>query len=216
MLDDAWVQEAWTRAAQRKLEQTMLVFDGDLPPLRRRYDATVVEVDNGDCLFDVLARLLCRLADAPAPSTPEATAASMRRVVHAFLDERWTRVAAVSGMRWGEAVTLAHNVAVTVDERDEYGSWGVDLETCRQAWLAERDSHFGGELELGVFVEMAKERGVPLTLRLWRGRGNRSPVATLTTDAGRPTIVADLVHVGGVDTASAHWRFAQSASFTSM
>ena len=135
----------------------------------------------------------CRTRSASASSTCSAarcartpsTSRSARRALHAHIDEHWRAAPSVSpALKWSEIVTLAHNAAISDDERAVYGEWGADADEQRTRGRAERDDLYCGLPEL-IAAECLRGVGVDASLRVWRQVDGKLQVVTrVTSDDG--------------------------------
>ena len=141
----------------------------------------------------------------------------VRALLHAHIDEHWRAAPSVSpALRWSEIVTLAHNAAISDDERAVYGEWGAGRRAAR--WRAERDDLYCGLPELICFAECLRGVGVDASLRVWRQVDGklqvvtRVPEPTAEPPSAAARVVLDLQLTGQLDPASAHYKLLVAGS----
>ena len=179
---------------------------------------------NGDCMPHALGLGVQYLLGRKVCKDPEHVALGqrVRALLHAHIDEHWCAAPSVSpALKWSEIVTLAHNAAISDDERAVYGEWGADADEQRTRWRAERDDLYCGLPELICFAECLRGVGVDASLRVWRQVDGKLQVVTRvpeptaeppSADAPPPRVVLDLQLTGQLDSASAHYKLSSPAA----
>ena len=179
---------------------------------------------NGDCMPHALGLGVQYLLGRKVCKDPEHVALGqrVRALLHAHIDEHWRAAPSVSpALKWSEIVTLAHNAAISDDERAVYGEWGADADEQRTRWRAERDDLYCGLPELICFAECLRGVGVDASLRVWRQVDGKLQVVTRvpeptaeppSADAPTARVVLDLQLTGQLDSASAHYKLLVAGS----
>jgi hypothetical protein len=177
------------------------------------------DLKNGDCMFFCCWMILeCLGAQRFGSASDEEMATFVRSSVFEYIEAKWEKKGP-NDMLWHDLITHAHNVGVTPEETQQYGLWGSSARDRLASWKLERDSFFGGPTEFLAFVYMAYESNIPLQIRIWK---NLKGVLTRCYEVEWPTydtarrdalIVADVKHIGRMDTSKAHMRLIASGAF---
>ena len=172
------------------------------------------DIDNGDCVYFCMRRILEMLSPVKSRLSRPLLATQMRCFIENFLEARWSSFSRIASMTWCDQITMTQNTAVAEEEQSTYGEWmGTDADRL-SSWMRERADMFGGVAEITAFVELLAERGVPLSIRIWRKYGRSVVMSTKiqAPDFSRG-IVADFLHSGEMDSNTAHMRLLSNASF---
>lgn len=165
-------------------------------------------VSNGDCLFAALAMGIKAYENKPITSFVK-IAQDMRTLLFDFYDANWNKECIMNRMKWHELVFMTHNAGITEDERRDYGTWDSNPQTRHLQWLSERDSVYGGQVEILAFVSIYKY----IKVRIFRRHQKQMRLCDEFAVPGvQNYIYFDLLHTGKMDTSNAHWQLLKTSS----
>jgi len=169
----------------------------------------------GDCAFHAMGLAVSMLNDKVLSTTKQhkQMASDMRVNICDYQILNWTTTSVFGNMPWHTIITMAHNVAITQDERDEYGDWGTDAETQKIAWQSEMHSLYGTTSEFLALCEMMHTMRVPIVFRVWRKVGRPlelKRMETIPNNGITQGLIFDVLHSGENDTSFAHYQLLDS------